>query len=116
LAVKTSLVAHDPVPTLIFDEIDSGVGGNMAHRVSEKLRSVSKNHQVICLTHLPQIACRGQAHLLVTKRARKGRTITTLTRLADRHDRLSELARMLGGGDEGSVGYRHAEELLRKHG
>ncbi|NLH50533.1 MAG: DNA repair protein RecN [Myxococcales bacterium] len=96
LAIKRVLSRHFPVPTLIFDEIDAGVGGAQAERLGRKLREVAGAHQVLCITHLPQIAALADRHYRVTKAVHKGRTHTEIAAL-EKADRLAELSRMLGG-------------------
>ena len=112
LALKTVLARVDRIPTLVFDEIDAGIGGKVAVQVGAKLQEVSGNHQVFVISHLPQIASRAMHHLLVEKVEREG---TTLTRVSELHDddRVRELARMLGGDPESATSLRHARELLR---
>ncbi|MDX1393607.1 MAG: DNA repair protein RecN [Gemmatimonadota bacterium] len=111
LALKTALVAVDDVPILVFDEIDAGIGGEVAHRVAERLVHVSAGHQVLAVTHLAQIAARADAHHVVTKDAGEDETRTAVRTVAGAA-RVEELARMLGG-DPGSARSRaHAEELL----
>ena len=96
LAMKNVFAEHDPVATLIFDEIDTGVSGIAAQRVGEKLYTVSRGKQVLCVTHLPQIAAMADSHYLIAKEERSGRTYTDVTRL-DREGRKEELARLHGG-------------------
>src|SRR5690606_22129879 len=111
LALKTILAGLDDVPTLVFDEVDAGIGGRVAHAVGEKLREVARDRQVFVITHLPQIASRAQHHLLVRKEERGGRTATTVEELrADA--RIAELARLLGGDPESATSLAHARELL----
>lgn len=97
--------------TLVFDEIDANIGGEVGRVVGEKLRAVAKTHQVIAITHLPQSAVYGTRHLVVTKRVADGRTRTVLSPVAG-DARVSEIARMLGGEKLTSVVRKHAEELL----
>jgi len=111
LALKTILARVDRVPTLIFDEIDAGIGGTVAHAVSEKLREVSDHHQVLVITHLPQLASRGHRHLRVEKETRDGVAATTVVFL-DGEARVREIARMLGGDPESETSRDHARELL----
>ena len=96
LAIKTVLADSDDIPTLIFDEIDTGISGRTAQKVSEKLSYIAGNHQVICITHLPQIAAMADAHFEISKSAKDGSTLTTI-RLLDRKASVEELARLLGG-------------------
>lgn len=115
LAVKTVLAEHDRVPVLVFDEVDANVGGEMGNAIGDKLRAVAAARQVICITHLPQVAARGKRHHVVTKTLRAGRTATAIEPV-DGDDRVSELARMLGGKELTSVTMHHAREMLKKFG
>jgi DNA repair protein RecN (Recombination protein N) len=115
LALKTILARLDAVPTLIFDEVDTGIGGRVALQVGDKMREVAGSHQVFAITHLPQIASRGHVHLLVSKGDRDGRTTTEVTEL-DGARRVHEIARMLGGDPESAVSLEHARELLERGG
>lgn len=110
LALKTILARVDHVPTLVFDEIDAGIGGRVAIQVADKLRDVAAHHQVFVITHLPQLASRARHHLLVEKQEREGTTLTRVTNL-DGDERVKELARMLGG-DESASALSHAREML----
>lgn len=110
LAIKTALADQDDVPILVFDEVDANVGGEIGNRVGEKMARIGKRRQVLCVTHLPQVAAPAQAHLSVGKRVEKGRTFTFVEQL-DRGAREKELARMLGGAAETAL--RHAREMLR---
>lgn len=111
LAIKSALAAVDRVPTLVFDEIDAGIGGVVAHHVAEQLRLVSAHHQVVVVTHLAQIAAAADRHLLVEKSTTGGRTVTTV-RVVDGDERVREISRLLGGDPERDVSRHHAEELL----
>lgn len=111
LAAKTVLAAHDRIPILVFDEIDANVGGELGNAVGAKLTQVAQTHQIICITHLTQVAVHGSAHYLVTKEAHEGRTRTLLRRLSH-EERIEEIARMLGGKDITTVALQHARELL----
>ena len=111
LAMKNVLAEQDQVKTLIFDEVDTGVSGRAAQRVAEKLRAVAKNKQVLCVTHLPQIAAMGDTHMLIAKNERAGRTYTTVTPL-DREGRKKELARIIGGANITEITLQSAEEML----
>ena len=111
LAVKVVLAAHDRIPVLVFDEVDANVGGEMGNAIGEKLRSVAENRQVLCITHLPQVAAQGGSHYVVTKAVRDGRTSTLIANV-DGKNRVEEIARMLGGRDLTSVTVRHAKEML----
>ena len=111
LAMKQVLAQQDGVPTLIFDEVDTGVSGRAAQKVAEKLRSVARNKQVLCVTHLPQVASYGQTHLKVQKSDEGGETVSRLTQLTDA-ERVEELARMLAGADVTAKARANANELL----
>ncbi len=112
LAMKNVLAQQDQVNTLIFDEVDTGVSGRAAQKVAEKLRSVAQNKQVLCVTHLPQLAALAQTHLLIAKEERAGRTYTTVTPL-DLEGRKAELARIMGGANITETTLKSAEEMLR---
>ena len=111
LAMKNVLAEQDQVATLIFDEVDTGVSGRAAQKVAEKLRSVAKNKQVLCVTHLPQLAALANTHLLIAKEERGGRTYTTVTPL-DLEGRKRELARIIGGANITETTLKSAEEML----
>ncbi len=113
LAMKNVLAEKDQVNTLIFDEVDTGVSGRAAQKVAEKLRSVAQHKQVLCVTHLPQLAALAQTHLLIAKEERDGRTYTTVTPL-DLEGRKRELARIIGGTHITETTLRSAEEMLRQ--
>ena len=112
LAMKNVLAEQDQVNTLIFDEVDTGVSGRAAQKVAEKLRSVARNKQVLCVTHLPQLAAMGHTHYLIAKSERDGRTYTTVTPL-DREGRKRELARIIGGANITEITLKSAEEMLQ---
>ncbi|MDW7652295.1 MAG: DNA repair protein RecN [Bacillota bacterium] len=112
LAIKSVLAMQDSVPTLIFDEIDAGIGGITVRRVAEKLVSLSRHRQVICVTHQPLIAAAANQHFAIYKENRDGRTVTRLVKLNDK-DREKELARMLGG--EEGVALEHAQQMLKNN-
>jgi len=109
LAIKNVLAKADHIPTLIFDEIDQGIGGRVGGIVGEKLRSLSGQHQVLCITHLPQLAAYGKQHYHVEKQIQDGRTVT-LVRSLEGEDRLVELAQMLGNLSAGTM--QSARELV----
>jgi DNA repair protein RecN (Recombination protein N) len=111
LALKTILARVDRVPTLIFDEVDSGIGGRVGLQVGDTLRRVAKEHQVFAISHLPQIAARAHHHIVVAKGAKGGVTTADITVL-EGTSRVSEIARMLGGDPESKVSRAHAKELL----
>ena len=112
LAMKNVLAEKDQVNTLIFDEVDTGVSGRAAQKVAEKLRSVAAHKQVLCVTHLPQLAALANTHLLIAKGEREGRTYTTVTPL-DIEGRKMELARIIGGTNITETTLKSAEEMLR---
>ena len=112
LAMKNVLAEKDQVNTLIFDEVDTGVSGRAAQKVAEKLRSVAKHKQVLCVTHLPQLAALANTHLLIAKSERDGRTYTSVTPL-DIEGRKKELARIIGGTNITETTLKSAEEMLR---
>ena len=112
LAMKNVLAEKDHVNTLIFDEVDTGVSGRAAQKVAEKLRSVAAHKQVLCVTHLPQLAALANTHLLIAKSERNGRTYTSVTPL-DIEGRKRELARIIGGTNITETTLKSAEEMLR---
>ena len=112
LAMKNVLAEKDRVATLIFDEVDTGVSGRAAQRVAEKLRAVAAHKQVLCVTHLPQMAALAHTHLLIAKSERDGRTYTSVTPL-DLEGRKKELARIIGGTHITETTLASAEEMLR---
>ena len=112
LAMKNVLAEQDRVDTLIFDEVDTGVSGRAAQKVAEKLRSVAFHKQVLCVTHLPQLAALANTHFLIAKEERQGRTYTTVTPL-DIEGRKRELARIIGGTNITETTLKSAEEMLR---
>jgi len=111
LAMKNVLAEKDQVATLIFDEVDTGVSGRAAQRVAEKLKSVAMHKQVLCVTHLPQLAALADTHLLIAKEERQGRTYTSVTPL-DIEGRKRELARIIGGANITETTLKSAEEML----
>jgi DNA repair protein RecN (Recombination protein N) len=110
LAIKQVLAEADATPTLVFDEVDAGIGGRTADPVGRSLWALARNHQVLVVTHLPQIAAHADAHFRISKRERDGRTVTEVEGL-DREGRIVELAAMLGGGDSATA-LAQARELL----
>ena len=112
LAMKNVLAEQDKVDTLIFDEVDTGVSGRAAQKVAEKLKAVARAKQVLCVTHLPQIAAMGDTHMLIAKGERDGRTYTTVTPL-DLEGRKRELARIIGGANITEITLKSAEEMLQ---
>jgi DNA repair protein RecN (Recombination protein N) len=113
LALKAILAETDSVETVIFDEVDAGIGGGTAEVVGRKLAELGKHHQVICITHLPQIAKFGRHHFNISKHVADGRTRTVIKQLS-RKDRHQEIARMLGGEEITQATLNHARELLEK--
>ena len=111
LAVKQVLAEADATPTLVFDEVDTGIGGRSADPVGRSLWALARRHQVLCVTHLPQIAAHADVQFRIAKRERDGRTITEVERL-DREGRIVELAQMLGGQTGGATALASARELL----
>ena len=111
LAMKNVLAEKDQVNTLIFDEVDTGVSGRAAQKVAEKLRAVAIHKQVLCVTHLPQLAALANTHLLIAKSERDGRTYTTVTPL-NLEGRKAELARIIGGANITEITLKSAEEML----
>jgi DNA repair protein RecN (Recombination protein N) len=109
LALKTVLAAEDEIPVLVFDEVDANVGGETANAVGEKMRQIADKRQVLCITHLPQVAAAASAHYVVTKQVKSGRTISEIN-LLDKSERVKELTRMLGGQTDAAR--KHAEALL----
>jgi len=115
LALKAILAATETVGTVVFDEVDAGIGGGVAELVGLKLRELARRHQIICITHLPQIARFGDQHFRIAKRVAKGRTATSIERL-EAEQRVEELARMLGGLEITAATRAHARELLAGEG
>jgi DNA repair protein RecN (Recombination protein N) len=110
LALKTVLAIEDEVPVLIFDEVDANIGGETANAVGEKMKQLSRTHQVLCITHLAPVAAHADAHFVVTKHLVDGRTVSEIELLA-KSSRVEELARMLGGTN--AAARKHAEALLK---
>lgn len=109
LAIKSSLAAQDAVPLLVFDELDANVGGEIANAVGAKMRELAREHQVLCITHLPQVAAAAASHFVVTKEVAGGRTHSQLREVKTK-ERRAEVARMLGGQSESAL--KHAATLL----
>jgi DNA repair protein RecN (Recombination protein N) len=112
LALKVVLARHDAVATMVFDEVDQGIGGEVGARVGDALAEVAERHQVLVITHLPQIAARADRHLVVSKEAREGLATSDVEAIHG-EDRVAEIARMLGDAD-GDAARRHAQALLRR--
>jgi DNA repair protein RecN (Recombination protein N) len=111
LAIKSALAAHDAIPLLVFDEIDTNVGGEIAHAVGGKMQTLGRDHQVICITHLPQVAATASSHFVVTKDVTRGRTFSNLHEVTGKARR-EEIARMLGGKSDSAL--ELAASLLRE--
>ena len=113
LSIKTVLADTDAVPTLIFDEIDTGISGRTAEKVGEKLEKIAKNHQVILITHLPQIAAKADRHFLIEKNVQEGKTKTEIHALNEEAS-VKELARLLGGEELTEAALQNARSLKAK--
>ena len=111
LAFKSILAFLDKIPTLIFDEIDAGISGRTAQIVGEKIYNISKKHQVICISHLPQIAALADSHFVINKISKDNRTITKVTKLSE-EERIEEMARLLGGVNLTKTTLKHASEMI----
>lgn len=112
LAIKTVLADTDDIPTLIFDEIDTGISGRTAQKVSERLSFIAKKHQVLCITHLPQIAAMADTHFEIKKMVENGKTVTKIHRLGE-NEQIAELARLLGGAEITDAVMENAGEMKR---
>ncbi len=113
LAIKAALAAHDRIPVLVFDEVDANVGGEMGVAIGEKLAAVAERRQILCITHLPQVAAQGTTHWVVEKQVRDGRTSARIRPVAGK-EREAEIARMLGGRRASEITRKHAREMLRQ--
>jgi DNA repair protein RecN (Recombination protein N) len=111
LAIKSALAAHDAIPLLVFDEIDTNVGGEIANAVGAKMQTLAADHQVICITHLPQVAATASSHFVVTKDVTHGRTFSNLHEVSGK-PRQEEIARMLGGKTDSAL--KLAASLLKE--
>jgi len=109
LALKTVLAEADSIPVLIFDEIDANIGGETAAKVGQEIAKLAGNKQILCISHLPQVAHKAEVHFMVSKESRGNTTSTTISRL-EHSGRISEIARMLGGG---KAAIEHAEAMMR---
>jgi DNA repair protein RecN (Recombination protein N) len=114
LALKSMFALHDPAGTLIFDEIDANVGGRLGDVLGEKLAALSRNHQVICVTHLPQVASYAKHQWTIRKQTQGKRTITTIVSLTNEADRVEELAKMLRGEARGETTLQEARAMLKR--
>ena len=112
LALKTVLSNQDLVGTMIFDEVDTGIGGSAAGKVGKKLKEVSRSRQVICVTHSAQIAAMAETQFRIEKKVSQNRTFTDV-RLLSHEERQKEIARMIGGADVTELTMKNAEEMLR---
>ncbi len=112
LAIKSLVLTRGEISTLLFDEVDAGIGGRVAEMVGNKLKKVAESHQVICVTHLPQVAALANSHYVVEKEVAKGRTFTKVRKLAQK-EKVAEIARMLGGIKITEQTKRHAEEMIK---
>ena len=113
LAIKSALAAHDAIPLLVFDEIDTNVGGEIAHAVGAKMRTLADDHQLICITHLAPVAASASSHFVVTKDVVRGRTFSNLREVTGKA-RQEEIARMLGGKSDSAL--QLAASLLKGRG
>lgn len=111
LALKTIFIDKDFIPSVIFDEIDTGISGSIAQRVAEKMYKISKRHQVFCITHLPQIACMSDAHYWVSKQIINNMTYTQVKKM-DKKEKEYEIAKMIGGSEVTKITLEHARELI----
>ena len=111
LALKTVFVDKDNIPSVIFDEIDTGISGRIAQSVSEKMYAISINHQVFCVTHLPQIASMSDVHYCVSKETKNGKTYTNVDMLSQTEKEL-EIAKMIGGAEVTNITIENSRELI----
>ena len=111
LALKSIFSKHQGVTSIIFDEVDTGVSGRVAQAIAEKIYRVAKNSQVLCISHLPQVAAMADTHLYITKNIQKGRTKTSVSPLSD-SEKIHEIGRMISGVEVTDLTRQHAEELL----
>jgi len=115
LALKTVLAGSDDVSSLVFDEIDTGIGGEVALAVGAHMRDLARYKQVLSITHLASIAVFADNHIIVKKNSVDGRTVTSVYNL-EKEDRTREIARMLSGDTDGTASISHAEDMLRTYG
>jgi len=113
LAIKVIAGSQDPTPTLLFDEVDAGIGGNTGNTIGEKLKQLGKERQIICITHLPQIASKAENHFCIEKTSNKASTEISLTMLTH-EERIMEISRMLSGNQSSNTSLSHARELMEK--
>jgi len=112
LAIKSIFSSHQGVTSIIFDEVDTGVSGRVAQAIGEKIHKISINSQVLCISHLPQVAAMADTHLYIAKKIKDGRTTTSVTPLSEK-EKISEIGRMISGAEMTDLTKRHAEELLQ---
>ena len=112
LALKCVFVDKDRIPTLIFDEIDTGISGAIGKRVGEKMYQVSTKHQVLCITHLPQIAALSDNHYFVSKKIKDNKTFTGI-KILPKDEKVKEIAKMIGGDEISSVALENASEMVK---
>ena len=110
-AIKYVMASKTAMPTLVLDEIDNGISGEVAIKLGNLMKSMSKNHQLICISHLPQIAAKGDAHYFVYKDNSGAKTISNIKLLSDT-ERVEEIAKMIGGSKPSKVALENAQELL----
>jgi len=113
LALKSVLAKSDQVPSMIFDEVDVGIGGEMAEAVGKRMKALSANHQIICITHLQQIASQSDYHFKVYKEVSKNRTLTKI-KLLSKDERIKEIARMMAGKKISDLTLEHAAEMIEE--
>jgi DNA repair protein RecN (Recombination protein N) len=113
LAIKNAFSEIEKAPCVVFDEVDTGVGGQTANMVGQKIKSISKNAQILCITHLPQIASLSDNHILVDKIVRNNKTYTKI-KILDYSEKIEEIARMLGGNENIEASIEHAKKLVGK--
>ncbi len=112
LAIKSIINEIDDIPTMIFDEIDSGISGRTAHLVGNKISRLSKTHQIICVTHSPQISSAADTHFRIEKKSDNDKTWSSVEKL-NREERINEVARLLSGLDITETSVKNAEELIK---
>lgn len=112
LSFKVVLAKSDHIDTLIFDEIDAGISGMVANAVADKMLELSKEHQVLCVTHLPQIAAHADWHFGIYKQTTDERTVST-AKLLNRDERIKELARIMGSSEDDTAAIEHASMMLK---
>lgn len=113
LAIKNAFSEIEKAPCVVFDEVDTGVGGQTANMVGQKIKAISKNAQILCITHLPQIACLSDNHIYVDKTVENNKTYTII-KILDNMERINEIARMLGGNENFEASLEHARKLIGK--